>query len=52
MILASSTTTLALMPSFLDPVKLLGQFGTLALLGLLVVIFVESGVLFLSLIHI
>lgn len=34
------------MPSFLDPVKLLGQFGTLALLGLLVVIFVESGVLF------
>ncbi|WP_100523826.1 DedA family protein [Mycobacteroides abscessus] len=46
MILASSTTTLALMPSFLDPVNLLGQFGTLALLGLLVVIFVESGVLF------
>lgn len=34
------------MPSFLDPIKLLGQFGTLALLGLLVVIFVESGVLF------
>ncbi|WP_109551668.1 DedA family protein [Mycobacteroides franklinii] len=46
MILASSTTTLALMPSFLDPTKLLAQFGTLALLGLLVVIFVESGVLF------
>ncbi|MBB4855188.1 membrane-associated protein [Mycobacteroides chelonae] len=41
-----SVTTLALMPDFLDPVKLLGHFGTLALLGLLVVIFVESGVLF------
>ncbi|WP_088415690.1 DedA family protein [Mycobacteroides saopaulense] len=34
------------MPDFLDPVKLLSHFGTLALLGLLVVIFVESGVLF------
>ncbi|QCH25859.1 Inner membrane protein YqjA [Mycobacteroides salmoniphilum] len=41
-----SVTTLALMPDFLDPIKLLGHFGTLALLGLLVVIFVESGVLF------
>jgi membrane-associated protein len=40
------TTTLALMPDFLDPVKLLGYFGTWALVGLLVVIFIESGVLF------
>jgi membrane-associated protein len=41
-----TSTTLALMPDFLDPVKLLGYFGTWALVGLLVVIFVESGVLF------
>jgi membrane-associated protein len=34
------------MPEFLDPVKLLGYFGTWALVGLLVVVFVESGVLF------
>lgn len=34
------------MPSFLDPMKLLGSFGTWALVGLLVVIFIESGVLF------
>ena len=34
------------MPDFLDPMKLLGYFGTWALVGLLVVIFVESGVLF------
>ena len=50
------------MPDFLDPMTLLGYFGTWALVGLLVVIFVESGVLFpilpgdsllfLSLIHI
>jgi membrane-associated protein len=37
---------LALMPDFLDPMTLLGYFGTWALVGLLVVIFVESGVLF------
>lgn len=37
---------LALMPDFLDPIKLIGYFGTWALIGLLVVIFVESGVLF------
>lgn len=34
------------LPSFLDPLTLLGYFGTWALVGLLVVIFVESGVLF------
>jgi membrane-associated protein len=40
------TTHLALMPDFLDPMVLLGYFGTWALVGLLVVVFVESGVLF------
>ncbi|HEX9499206.1 MAG TPA: DedA family protein, partial [Mycobacterium sp.] len=44
--LAEATTRLALMPDFLDPIKLIGYFGTWALVGLLVVIFVESGVLF------
>lgn len=38
--------TLALMPDFLDPIKLIGYFGTWALVGILVVVFVESGVLF------
>lgn len=41
-----TTTTLALMPDFLDPVTLIGYFGPWALIGLLVVIFIESGVLF------
>jgi membrane-associated protein len=41
-----TTTTLALMPSFLDPLKLIEQFGTWALVGILVVVFIESGVLF------
>jgi membrane-associated protein len=41
-----TTTNLALMPSFLDPLTLLGYFGTWALVGLLVVIFIESGLLF------
>ena len=41
-----TSTTLALMPDFLDPVQLLSSFGTWALVGLLAVIFVESGVLF------
>jgi membrane-associated protein len=41
-----NTTTLALMPSFLDPLKLIEQFGTWALVGILVVVFIESGVLF------
>src|SRR5215217_201310 len=40
-----TSTTLALMPDFLDPIKLIGYFGTWALVGLLVMIFVESGVL-------
>lgn len=41
-----TTTNLALMPDFLDPVTLIGYFGAWALVGLLVVVFVESGVLF------
>jgi membrane-associated protein len=41
-----TTTTLALMPDFLDPVTLIGYFGAWAMVGLLVVVFVESGVLF------
>jgi membrane-associated protein len=40
------TTTVVAMPSFLDPLTLLGYFGTWALVGLLVVVFIESGVLF------
>lgn len=34
------------MPDFLDPIKLIEQFGAWALVGILVVVFVESGVLF------
>src|SRR5215212_1651352 len=41
-----TSTTLALMPDFLDPIKLIGYFGAWALVGLLLVIFIESGVLF------
>ena len=41
-----SATTLALLPDFLDPLALIEYFGTWALVGLLVVVFVESGVLF------
>ena len=41
-----TTTTLALMPDFLDPVTLIGYFGAWALIGLLLVVFIESGVLF------
>jgi len=37
---------LALMPDWLDPINLISSFGTWALVGLLVVVFVESGVLF------
>src|SRR6476661_10647269 len=44
--LTAASTQLALMPDFLDPMKLLGYFGTWALVGMLVVIFVESGLLF------
>jgi membrane-associated protein len=43
---AQTTTNLALLPGFMDPVTLLGYFGTWALVGLLLVILVESGVLF------
>jgi membrane-associated protein len=39
-------TTVVAMPAFLDPLTLLGYFGTWALVGLLVVIFIESGILF------
>jgi membrane-associated protein len=39
-------TSAMLMPAFMDPIKLLGYFGVWALVGLLVVIFIESGVLF------
>ncbi len=41
-----SVTYLALLPDFMDPLTLLSYFGTWALIGLLVVVFVESGVLF------
>ncbi|BBZ26423.1 membrane protein [Mycolicibacterium madagascariense] len=40
-----TTTTLA-MPALLDPVQLIGYFGPWALVGLLVVVFIESGILF------
>lgn len=43
---SESVTDLALMPGFLDPVNLLNSFGTWMLVGLLVVVFVESGLLF------
>ncbi|MDT5101028.1 MAG: rane-associated protein [Mycobacterium sp.] len=41
-----TSTTVMLMPDFMDPIKLLGYFGVWALVGLLVVVFVESGLLF------
>lgn len=34
------------LPGFMDPLNLIGYFGTWALVGVLVVVFVESGVLF------
>lgn len=40
------TTNLALLPDFLDPVSLLNSFGTWFLLGLLLIVFIESGLLF------
>ncbi len=40
------TTNLALLPGFLDPVNLLNSFGTWMLIGLLLVVFIESGLLF------
>ncbi len=42
----SVTTNLALLPGFLDPVNLLNSFGAWMLIGLLVVVFIESGLLF------
>ena len=39
-------TNLALLPGFLDPVNLLNSFGTWVLVGLLLVVFIESGLLF------
>lgn len=44
--LAANTTNLALLPGFLDPVNLLNSFGTWILAGLLLVVFIESGLLF------
>lgn len=43
---SESVTNLALLPGFLDPVNLLNSFGTWVLAGLLVVVFIESGLLF------
>lgn len=45
-VLAQSTTSLALLPGFLDPVNLLNSFGGWVLAGLLLVVFIESGLLF------
>ena len=45
-VLAQTTTELALLPSFLDPVNLLNSFGGWILGGLLLVVFIESGLLF------
>lgn len=45
-VLASTTTDLALLPGFLDPVNLLNSFGGWMLAGLLLVVFIESGLLF------
>ncbi|AOW91791.1 hypothetical protein BFN03_01335 [Rhodococcus sp. WMMA185] len=43
---SDSVTNLALLPGFLDPVNLLNSFGTWVLVGLLIVVFIESGLLF------
>ncbi|WP_072689788.1 VTT domain-containing protein [Rhodococcus marinonascens] len=43
---SDSVTNLALLPGFLDPVNLLNSFGTWVLVGLLAVVFIESGLLF------
>lgn len=40
------TVVPALLPGFLDPVNLLNSFGTWTLAGVLVVVFIESGLLF------
>ncbi|WP_102141239.1 DedA family protein [Mycobacterium hubeiense] len=41
-----TTTYVALMPDYMDPLVLIGYFGTWALVGLLLVVFIESGILF------
>src|SRR6195952_1961114 len=41
-----TTTNLALLPDFLNPSILVGYFGAWALIGLLIVVFIESGILF------
>lgn len=43
---SESVTNLALLPGFLDPVNLLNSFGAWVLVGLLLVVFIESGLLF------
>ncbi|MFW0788465.1 DedA family protein [Gordonia sp. CPCC 205333] len=43
---AGTVTNVALMPGFMDPFNLIGYFGAFAFWGLLIVIFIESGVLF------
>jgi membrane-associated protein len=43
---SESVTNLALLPGFLDPVNLLNSFGAWMLVGLLLVVFIESGLLF------
>ncbi|MGB3481196.1 MAG: VTT domain-containing protein [Mycobacterium sp.] len=47
-VLASTetVTNLALLPGFLEPVTLLNSFGSWTLAGLLLVVFIESGLLF------
>lgn len=45
-VVPESVTNLALLPGFLDPVNLLNSFGTWVLIGLLLVVFIESGLLF------
>lgn len=42
----AQTTDVALMPGFLDPINLLNSFGTWMLGGLLLIVFIESGLLF------
>ncbi|NLG54808.1 MAG: DedA family protein [Rhodococcus sp.] len=42
----ATVDTLALLPGFLDPVNLLNSFGNWMLGGLLLVVFIESGLLF------
>lgn len=45
-VVPETVTNLALLPGFLDPVNLLNSFGTWVLIGLLLVVFIESGLLF------